>query len=193
MRNSPTIGARSKIQIDRIVYLPRSLTHGPARQSERGAPRPDRARCSPTDIKAVQSDPKLKLSSAIELGYQGITLNVGKDKTRGPLGQSAKVRQALDLSIDREAINQVVFNGEFKPGNQWLNPDHPYYQKAFPVRGRDVAKAKALLKDAGSPRLASISWCRRARKPKRSRRWFSRWHRTPASTCRSESPSSQPR
>ena len=67
----------------------------------------------------------------IELGYQGITLNVGNDKTKGPLSQSAKVRQALDWSIDREAINQVVFNGEFKPGNQWVNPDHPYYQKAF--------------------------------------------------------------
>ena len=93
--------------------------------------------------------PKLKLSTAIELGYQGITLNIGKDKAKGPLSQSAKVRQALDLSIDREAINQVVFNGEFKPGNQWVNPDHPYYQKAFPVPQRDVAKAKALLKEAG--------------------------------------------
>src|SRR5271163_3470716 len=102
-----------------------------------------------TDIKDVRADPNLKLSTAIELGYQGITLNIGHDKAKGPLSQSAKVRQALDLSIDREAINQVVFNGEFKPGNQWVNPDHPYYQKAFPVRPRDVEKAKALLKEAG--------------------------------------------
>ena len=36
-------------------------------------------------------------------------------KTKGPLSQSAKVRQALDLAIDREAINQVVYNGEFTP------------------------------------------------------------------------------
>src|SRR4051794_11466532 len=42
-----------------------------------------------TDIKAVQTDPKLKLSSAIELGYQGITLNIGHDKAKGPLSQSA--------------------------------------------------------------------------------------------------------
>ena len=59
------------------------------------------------------------------------------------------MRQALDLTLDRAAINQAIFNGEFKPGNQWVNPDHPYYQKAFPIRGRDVAKAKALLKEAG--------------------------------------------
>lgn len=102
-----------------------------------------------TDLKDVRGDSRLKVATAIELGYQGITLNIGKDKAKGPLSQSTKVRQALDWSIDREAINQVVFNGEFKPGNQWVNPDHPYYQKAFPIHGRDVAKAKALLKEAG--------------------------------------------
>ena len=102
-----------------------------------------------TDLKDARADPNLKLSTAIELGYQGITLNIGHDKNKGPLSQSAKVRQALDLTIDRKAINQAIFNGEFKPGNQWVNPDHPYYQKAFPIHGRDVAKAKALLKEAG--------------------------------------------
>jgi peptide/nickel transport system substrate-binding protein len=59
------------------------------------------------------------------------------------------VRQALDLSIDRDALNQVVFNGEFMPGNQWINPEHPYYQKDFPIHARDVEKARALLKEAG--------------------------------------------
>ncbi|MBR0787984.1 ABC transporter substrate-binding protein [Bradyrhizobium manausense] len=102
-----------------------------------------------TDLKDVRADSRLKVATAIELGYQGITLNIGKDKAKGPLSQSAKVRQALDLAIDREAINQVVFNGEFQPGNQWVNPDHPYYQKAFPIRPRNVEKAKALLKEAG--------------------------------------------
>src|SRR5437588_7300648 len=139
---------KDNVKIDRIVYLP--LVDATVRLANLKSGGLDLIeRLLATDIKAVQSDPKLKLSSAIELGYQGVTLNVGKDKTKGPLSQSAKARQALDLSIDREAINQVVFNGEFKPGNQWVNPDHPYYQKDFPVRPRDVAKAKALLKEAG--------------------------------------------
>jgi peptide/nickel transport system substrate-binding protein len=102
-----------------------------------------------TDIKDVRADPKLVLSTAPELGYLGLTINVANDKTKGALSQSEKVRQALDLSIDREALNQVVFNGEFTPGNQWVSPSHPYYQKAFPIRPRDVEKAKALLKEAG--------------------------------------------
>src|SRR3979411_3224092 len=58
-----------------------------------------------TDIKDVQADKRLKLSSAIELGYQGVTLNIGKDKAKGPLSQSAKVRQALALSRARAATN----------------------------------------------------------------------------------------
>src|SRR5262249_59568461 len=71
------------------------------------------------------------------------------ERAKNPLGKSAAVRQALDAAIDREAINQVVFNGEFVPGNQWVNPENPYYQQNFPVPKRDVAKAKALLKEAG--------------------------------------------
>src|SRR4030088_1183819 len=95
------------------------------------------------------ADNRIKLSTALELGYFGLTINIANDKNKGPLSQSDKVRQALDLSIDREAVNQVVFNGEFTPGNQWVSPEHPYYQKAFPIQKRDVAKAKALLKEAG--------------------------------------------
>jgi peptide/nickel transport system substrate-binding protein len=111
-----------------------------------------------TDIKTVQADPKLKLATAPDLGYLGLTINVNNDKNKGPLSQSEKVRQALDLSVDREALNQVVFNGEFTPGNQWISPAHPYYQKAFPVRGRDIAKAKALLKESGAQLPVSIDY-----------------------------------
>jgi peptide/nickel transport system substrate-binding protein len=148
---------KDNVHIDRIVYLP--IVDATVRLANLKSGGLDLIeRLLATDMKAVQADPKLKLSSAIELGYQGVTLNIGKDKAKGPLSQSAKVRQALDLSIDRDAINQVVFNGEFKPGNQWVNPDHPYYQKTFPVRPRDAAKAKALLKEAGVTGPVSVDF-----------------------------------
>jgi len=139
---------KDNIFIDRIIYLP--IVDSTVRLANLKSGGLDLIeRVLATDIKDVRADPKLELSTAVELGYQGITINIGKDKAKGPLSQSAKVRQALDLAIDREALNQVVFNGEFIPGNQWINPDHPYYQKAFPVRARDIEKAKALLKEAG--------------------------------------------
>lgn len=139
---------KDNVFIDRIVYQP--IVDATVRLANLKSGGLDLAeRILATDIKDVRADSNLVLATTSDLGYYGLTINIGKDKAKGGLSQSAKVRQALDLSIDREALNQVVFNGEFTPGNQWVSPTHPYYQKAFPVHGRDVEKAKALLKEAG--------------------------------------------
>jgi peptide/nickel transport system substrate-binding protein len=139
---------KENVFIDRVVFLP--IVDATVRLANLKSGGLDLVeRVLATDIKDVRADPKLRLSTALELGYFGLTINIGNDKNKGPLSQSAKVRQAFELSIDREALNEVVFNGEFTPGNQWVSPEHPYYQKAFPIPKRDVAKAKTLLKEAG--------------------------------------------
>ena len=111
-------------------------------------------RLQPTDLQQLAGNPAIKSASVTELGYTGITLNVGDDKTADPaantpLGNDKRVRQALNLSIDRNVLNQVVFSGAYLPGNQWVSPDNFYYDKDFPVTARDIPKAKALLKEAG--------------------------------------------
>jgi peptide/nickel transport system substrate-binding protein len=146
---------KDKVFIDRVVYLP--IVDATVRLANLKSGGLDLIeRVLATDIKDVRADSRLKLSTALELGYLSLTINIANDKNKGALSQSEKVRQALDLSIDREAINQVVFNGEFTPGNQWVSPEHPYYQKAFPVQKRDIAKAKALLKEASAPLPVSV-------------------------------------
>ena len=59
------------------------------------------------------------------------------------------MRKALELAIDRNALNQVVFDGAHLPGNQFVSPQSQFYTKSVPMPERDVAKAKALLKEAG--------------------------------------------
>jgi peptide/nickel transport system substrate-binding protein len=146
---------KDNIFIDRVVFLP--IVDSTVRLANLKSGGLDLIeRVLATDIRDVRADPRLKLSSALELGYMGLTINVGNDRNKGGLSQSEKVRQALDLSIDRDAVNQVVFNGEFAPGNQWVSPEHPYYQKAYPVPKRDVDKARALLKEAGLPLPISV-------------------------------------
>src|SRR5579864_5483541 len=148
---------KDNVAIDKIVYLP--IVDATVRLANLKSGGLDLIeRVLATDIKDVRADPNLVLSSAPELGYLGLTINIKNDKNKGALSQSEKVRQALDLSIDREALNQVVFNGEFTPGNQWVSPQHPYYQKDFPVRPRDLDKAKALLKEAGVPLPVSVDY-----------------------------------
>src|SRR5215472_16975415 len=138
---------KDNVHIDRVVFLP--ISDDTVRLANLKSGGLDLIeRVSATDIKDIRSDSKLKLATALWLGYTGIDINIG-ERTKNPLGKSAAVRQALDAAIDREAINQVVFNGEFVPGNQWVSSENSYYQRAFPVPKRDVAKAKALLKEAG--------------------------------------------
>jgi peptide/nickel transport system substrate-binding protein len=140
---------KDHVFIDKITYLP--IVDGTVRLANLRSGGLDLIeRVLATDIKTVREDKKLKLSKAVQLGYVGLTMNLGNGpKADNPLGKDARVRRALELAIDRDALNQVVFNGEFVPGNQWVNPQHPYYQQAFPVPKRDLAKAKALLKEAG--------------------------------------------
>jgi peptide/nickel transport system substrate-binding protein len=140
---------KDHVYIDRITYQP--IVDGTVRLANLRSGALDMIeRVLATDIKTVREDKKLKLIKAVSLGYQGLTMNIANgEKANNPLAKDARVRRALELSIDRDAINQVVFNGEFVPGNQWVPPQNPYYQSAFPIPKRDLAKAKALLKDAG--------------------------------------------
>lgn len=107
-------------------------------------------RTAPADIPSVRADSNLQLFEVPNIGYQGITINIGNgERAKGPLGANALVRQALSLSIDREAFNQVVFDGLYVPGNQWAAPGTAWYDERFPIPARDVEKAKALLAEAG--------------------------------------------
>src|SRR5580698_9932842 len=147
---------KDNVFIDRIVFLP--IVDPTVRLANLKSGGLDLIeRLLATDIKDVQSDSRLVLSTAPELGYLGLTINTNNDKSKGGL-TNVKVRQALDLSIDREALNQVAFNGEFTPGNQWVSPSHPYYQQSSPVRPRDIERAKALLKEAGVSLPVSIDY-----------------------------------
>ena len=140
---------KDQIFIDKITYLP--IVDATVRLANLRSGGLDLIeRVLATDIKAVRDNPKLRLTKAVSLGFTSLTFNVANGaKANNPMGKDPRVRHAFDLSLDREAINQVVFDGEFVPGNQWVNPQHPYYQSAFPVPKRDIAKAKALMKEAG--------------------------------------------
>ena len=140
---------KDQVFIDRITYRP--IVDATVRLANLRAGGLDLIeRVLATDIKTVRADPKLRLSTAVTLGFTSLIFNLANGpKSDNPLGKDPRVRQAFALSLDRDAINQVVFNGEFMPGNQWVNPQHPYYQQAFPVPKRDLVKAKALMKEAG--------------------------------------------
>jgi peptide/nickel transport system substrate-binding protein len=62
-----------------------------------------------------------------------------------------RVRQAMRFAIDPAPVVQISQRGFGEPGeHHHISPTHPEYAK-IPVPARDVAKAKALLAEAGYP------------------------------------------
>src|SRR2546425_13223463 len=112
---------------------------------------------SPTDATGIKREGRLELSNVTGLGYQGITINLrnktGKQNPPGdlgtPLANDPRVREAFELSIDREALNQVAWDGLFTPGCTPIPPISVFFDKSRKCPGRDVARAKKLLADAG--------------------------------------------
>jgi peptide/nickel transport system substrate-binding protein len=107
-------------------------------------------RVAPTDIKSIKDDQRLAVYNTPGLGYMQLMVNVANgDKAKNPVGTDKRVRKAFELAIDRDAINQVVFEGLYAPGNQPFPQNSPYFDKELPPTQRNVAKSQALLAEAG--------------------------------------------
>ena len=148
----------ANVHIDRVVFRP--IVESTVRLANLKSGSLDLIeRALATDLKEIKADPKLKLATQIEIGYQGLTLNLANGEAgKNGFGKDPRVRQALEAAIDRKALSEVVFNGEYLPGNQWVSPKNAYYQQKFPVPGRDVAKAKRLLAEAGVATPVSVDF-----------------------------------
>ncbi len=148
----PDYWNKGEIHFDKIVYLP--IVDSTVRLANLKSGQLDFIeRVGSSDIPALKSDNRFKISRITEIGYQGITINVGKSDLaqKNPLGKDPRVREAFELSLDREGIAQVAMDGEADVGNQWVAPTNAFYAKTLPIPKRDVAKAKALLQAAGVP------------------------------------------
>ena len=93
-------------------------------------------RLAPSDVPAAARPTRASRSRKItEIGYQGITINVGKSDAGAeePARPDPRVREAFELALDREGIVQVVMDGEATVGNQWVAPTNPFYAKNVPM------------------------------------------------------------
>jgi oligopeptide transport system substrate-binding protein len=108
----------------------------------------DFAMCVPTpDIERVQKDPALSKQLTAELlsASQFLVFDAG----RAPWS-NVKVRQALNLAIDREKVTQVLSRGLYKPTRVLVPPGIQGHKPANALKG-GVAEAKKLLAEAGFP------------------------------------------
>jgi peptide/nickel transport system substrate-binding protein len=149
LKRFPGYWDKAAIHFDEVVYQPN--VNATARLANLQAGALDIVEyILPTDVAAVQRDPKLRIAVGGSLAYTGITFNVGNGPAANAIiGQNKLVRQAFELSIDRDALVQVVFNGMHQPTAQANPRSSPYYIESLKPPPRDIAKAKTLLAQAG--------------------------------------------
>ncbi len=142
------------IKIPSIVF--RTVTDATIRKTDLLAGALDIAdHIAPTDVASVNADSRLRVAKLPSLGFAPIEFNVGNGKAADtPLGRDARVRRAFSLAIDRAALNQVAFDGQYIPSNQMEGPGSLYYNADHPVPPRDIAAARRLMREAGVDRLA---------------------------------------
>lgn len=113
---------------------------------------------STQDAPTLLKDDTVSVLQSQSLGYQGLTINIGNANGIGnplkpldsPIAKDPRVRQALALSIDREALVKSIFNGLNTVACSPVSPKSEFTSDAAQVcPAHDPAKAKQLLADAG--------------------------------------------
>ena len=145
---------REAIHFDRVTYRP--IPDATVRLANLRAGALDVIeRISPSDVPEMRRDQRVRVVQAPSLATFYLAINVANGaRSQTPLGQDPRVREALELAIDRQALVNVAFEGLWVPANQAVPPDHPFYARSVPMPQRDVARARALLRAAGHERLA---------------------------------------
>jgi peptide/nickel transport system substrate-binding protein len=138
----------ARIHINRITYLP--IPDSSVRVANLQSGALDIVEIAPSDLEGVKNNRRVRIVQREDLGYQSIIYNVGNgERANTPFGRDPRVRAAFELAIDRDALNQVVFEGQMTPTAQPVPPASPFHDNAFKPEPRDVARAQALLKEAG--------------------------------------------
>ncbi len=105
-------------------------------------------------IERVKSNPKLTLAPVVSANFW--LEFPGFQDPKSPF-HDQRVRQAISLAVDRDAMNQAESGGLGRVDGNWINDDVEY-GLPWPKWPRDIAKAKELMAQAGYPNGFSVDW-----------------------------------
>lgn len=150
---------RGKQPIDRLVF---SITPDQATREARLQagecdiiPYPN-----PADIAKLKADPNLQVleQEGLNVGY--LAMNVKK-----PPFDNVKVRQAINMAIDKDAILAAVYQGAGKAAKNPIPPTIWSYDDSIQAYPYDPEKAKAMLAEAGVTDLKTDLWYMPVQRP----------------------------
>ena len=140
----------------------RWITSGPARTAALLAGDVDLiASVSPTDVKKLEADPNFEVAATASSRVIYWSLDVSREqaehitaKDGSPINnplRDVRVRRALSMAIDRNAITDNVMEGLAVPANQIVSAGFGGHDPDIEVPDYDPEGAKRLLAEAGYP------------------------------------------
>jgi peptide/nickel transport system substrate-binding protein len=102
-------------------------------------------------VQELKNDPNLRMELWPSTRVAYLTMNVRptlKDGKPNPLS-NLKVRQAVNYAVNKNAVIQITTLGLGKPMQSFMSSTTPLFNGPTPLYSYDVAKAKALLNEAG--------------------------------------------
>ncbi|MGI9318393.1 MAG: ABC transporter substrate-binding protein [bacterium] len=148
-----------KAAIDDLVF---AITIDPAVRYQKlkagechGMPYPN-----PADIEAMSTDPDLNL-----LQQEGLNVGYLAYNSKMAPFDNPKVRKALNMAINKEAIIEGVFQGAGKVAKNPIPPTIWSYNDATVDDGYDPAAAKAMLEEAGVSGVSTKIWAMPVQRP----------------------------
>jgi dipeptide transport system substrate-binding protein len=115
---------------------------------------------NPADIEAMKSDPDIQL-----LEQEGLNIGYLAYNTQQKPFDDPRVRKALNMAIDKNAIIDVVFQGSGQVAKNLLPPTMWSYNDAVVDDVYDPEAAKALLAEAGVTDLSMKVWAMPVQRP----------------------------
>ena len=100
----------------------------------------------PRNVSLIEENPDLQI-----LESPGYMVTWLKFNMRQPIFEDVRVRQAVNLSIDRESLARDVFQGLVTPLSDWWPDISPFYDSSLDPWSYDPERARQLLADAGYP------------------------------------------
>ncbi|WP_022884584.1 ABC transporter substrate-binding protein [Glaciibacter superstes] len=101
-------------------------------------------RVNASDLPQLKTEAGIEILESATIAYQSVSINVDPATSSNPLATSVDLRRAFELSLDREAVNDVVFNGTNVvdciplPGQSAFRPDDVTCSEFDPEAARKI-------------------------------------------------------
>jgi dipeptide transport system substrate-binding protein len=112
------------------------------------------------DVEGLKADPNLQV-----IEQEGLNVAYLAYNTQQPPFDNVKVRKALNMAINKDAIVEAVFQGQATPAKNPIPPTMWSYNDAVEDDKYDPEAAKAMLEEAGVANLSMKVWAMPVSRP----------------------------